>query len=108
MPISNPESLKLALCDALGISVVVNKRREIFLWNNVRIHLDEVKHLGTFIEFEAVLAPGVEDAVGYAQLAELRRHFDVRDNALLETSYSDLMLRASAAGENIISSPCAP
>jgi len=33
----------------------VSKRREIYLWHNVRIHLDAVTGLGSFVEFEAVL-----------------------------------------------------
>ncbi len=35
--------------------VVVSKRRRLFLWEGVRIHLDEVEDLGNFVEFEAVL-----------------------------------------------------
>jgi adenylate cyclase class IV len=32
----------------------VSKRREIYLWHNVRIHPDAVTGLGSFVEFEAV------------------------------------------------------
>src|SRR5258705_8041552 len=35
--------------------VVVRKRREVLLWDNVRIHLDVVDGLGAFLELEAVL-----------------------------------------------------
>jgi adenylate cyclase class IV len=44
------------------------QRREIYLYHNVRIHLDEVEDLGTFLEFEAVLGPNVDDALGRAQV----------------------------------------
>lgn len=94
VPIANPESLKLALRDALGIEVIVDKRREIFLWNNVRIHLDRVEQLGAFIEFEAVLEPGMDDASGHLQLAELRQRFRLPDEDLIEGSYSDLLIAA--------------
>ena len=55
MPIAEPALLKAALTAALGVRRVVDKRREIFLADNVRIHLDDVAGLGTFLEFEAVL-----------------------------------------------------
>ena len=36
--------------------VVVEKRRRLLLWEGVRIHLDEVEGLGSFVELEAVAA----------------------------------------------------
>ena len=42
-----------ALDAALGTTVVVAKRRRLFIWEDVRIHLDEVEGLGTFVELEA-------------------------------------------------------
>jgi adenylate cyclase class 2 len=35
---------------------VVRKTRELWLLDNVRIHLDQVEDVGTFIEFEAVVS----------------------------------------------------
>lgn len=91
VPVTNPETLKAALSDAYGIWCVVRKRREIYLYHNVRIHLDEVEDLGTFLEFEAVLGPAVDDAQGHAQLADLRRRFSIPNADLLAVSYSDLL-----------------
>ena len=36
-----------------GTLVVVEKRRRLLLWEGVRIHLDEVEGLGSFVELEA-------------------------------------------------------
>ena len=70
---SEPDALREALDGALGTSVVVAKRRRLFLWEHVRIHLDEVERLGTFIELEALVGPGL-DRVAEAQekVARLR------------------------------------
>src|SRR5262245_6265815 len=75
----------------MGIHAVVSKRREIFLFHNVRIHLDEVAQLGAFIEFEAVLGSGSDESAGQAQLAALRDHFHILPGDLLSTSYADLL-----------------
>lgn len=93
-PISNPETLKTLLGAALGIRTVVRKRREIFLWQNVRIHLDEVAGLGTFLEFEAVLQPDQPESEGQAQLAHLAQIFQIRPESIIPGSYADLILES--------------
>src|SRR5262245_49125252 len=45
VPISDPVGLKEALRAALGILIQVKKRRQLLLWENVRIHLDQVEGL---------------------------------------------------------------
>src|SRR4051794_8194198 len=54
--VEEPGPLKRALAAALGVRSVVRKRRELWMYENVRIHLDEVEGLGRFIEFEAVMS----------------------------------------------------
>lgn len=91
VPVVVPLQLKELLASALGVVAVVSKRREIFLWHNVRIHLDQVDGLGTFLEFEAVLAPDESDESGRRQVAELRAAFGIADGDLLAASYADLL-----------------
>jgi predicted adenylyl cyclase CyaB len=91
--VTESESLKETLAAALDVLVVVDKRREIFLYQNVRIHLDEVIDLGRFLEFEAVLSDQVDQAQGEAQLAFLRAEFAIDPDDLLAVSYADLLLR---------------
>jgi adenylate cyclase, class 2 len=91
VPVSNPETLKAALSAALGVRGIVEKRREIFLVDNVRIHLDEVVGLGRFLEFEAVLGPGVDDATGRCQLERLREQFGITPDDLLAGSYAEMV-----------------
>ena len=91
VPVSDPAPLKAALAAALGARGVVRKRREIFLHHNVRIHLDEVAGLGSFLEFEAVLGPGIDDAAGRAQLDQLIREFGIQPADLLTVSYGEMV-----------------
>ena len=53
--VDNNKELKMMLSDNLGVSIVVSKIRKLYLYRNIRIHLDEVDNLGNFIEFEGVL-----------------------------------------------------
>lgn len=91
-PIVEPGTLIEALGAALGLRGVVEKRREIYLHHNVRIHLDEVTELGCFLEFEAVLARETPAEEGHQQVAFLRDKFAVGEDDLIAVSYSDLLL----------------
>jgi predicted adenylyl cyclase CyaB len=85
----------IALCEllaaALGTLVVVEKSREIFLYHNVRIHLDEVAELGSFIEFEAVVGAAADDVIAHEQVAHLIRLFQIGAADLISGSYSDML-----------------
>jgi len=85
-------SVKRVLTDALGVLAVVTKVRTLYLWENVRIHLDRVDGLGEFIEFEAVLTESHDDADGHAKLARLRETFAIAPGAIRAFSYVDMVL----------------
>lgn len=90
VPVPDLDLLKQALTAALGVQVVVEKRREIFFYRNVRIHLDQVAGHGTFLEFEAMLRPGQPEDEGHALLRELRHRFGIQEEDLMEGSYGDI------------------
>jgi predicted adenylyl cyclase CyaB len=90
-PLAHPETLKAALTAALGVRAVVEKRREIFLYHNVRIHLDDVVHLGQFLEFEAVLGPALDESTGLALLDRLMGQFAISPADLLARSYGEMV-----------------
>ena len=89
-PISDPQTLEAALSAALGVRRVVEKRREILLHRNVRIHLDEVVGLGSFLELEAVLDPRTDEAEGRAQVDRLMGQFGIEPSDLLSGSYGEM------------------
>jgi predicted adenylyl cyclase CyaB len=91
VPAPDPAGLKAALTAALGVRGVVRKRRAIYLWHNVRIHLDEVEGLGTFVEFEAVLSDNDDEATAVRRLEELGRELALRTDDYLAPSYADLL-----------------
>jgi predicted adenylyl cyclase CyaB len=89
--------LKEILTRALGVLVVVDKRREIYFADNVKLHLDEVAGLGTFVEIEAIedeAHPGREGLL--AQCQAFMAALNVLEEDLLECSYSDMFLTLRA------------
>jgi len=86
------DELKVALSSALGIKVVVAKKRCLFLWEEVRIHLDKVEGLGNFIEFEAVASDRSDLLREKAHVATMRQAFAIDDSHVIGDSYCDLAL----------------
>ena len=91
IPVADPPGVKALLSEILGVHRVVEKEREIFLVDNVRIHLDRVKGLGTFLELEAVFdgSPGGE-AEQRQKVDWLMQELGVEAGDLLATSYEEL------------------
>ena len=81
----------------LPIWVVVRKSRELFILDNVRIHLDRVDGLGDFIEFEAIVSKTHNVAKCHRDLAGLRERLGPAMGEAIGVSYSDLI----AAGDDV-------
>lgn len=92
--VEDAEGLKAALSESLGARAVVCKRRRLFLWRDVRIHLDWVDGLGDFLEFEAVAHEQSDLADERQKVQQLWDAFGIRSEDLLDRSYSDLILGA--------------
>ncbi|MBI3891933.1 MAG: class IV adenylate cyclase [Candidatus Wallbacteria bacterium] len=72
--------------------VVVRKKRHLLLLDNVRVHLDEVEELGTFVELEAVVGPAHDETDCHSQVHRIAAALGLREEDRLATSYSDLLL----------------
>jgi homotetrameric cytidine deaminase len=93
-PVAEPDTLRASLDAALGTLVVVDKERHLLLWEGVRIHLDTVQGLGSFVELEGVAAPGSDLGGEHEKVARLREALQIGE--LLTDSYSDRLLGADA------------
>jgi adenylate cyclase, class 2 len=81
--------LRAALASAVGVRATIVKRRHLFLWRNVRIHLDNVEQLGAFIELEAVAPPNSDLANEHQLVAELRGALAITDDRLVALGYAE-------------------
>ena len=69
----------------------VVKRRELWLLDNVRIHLDEVEVIGNFIEFEAIVDRDHDTRSCHETIGHLREIFRPTMGEPVGPSYSDMV-----------------
>jgi homotetrameric cytidine deaminase len=108
--VDDPAALADALDAALGTLVVVDKRRRLLLYENVRIHIDDVAGLGSFVELEGVAQPDSDLSREHELVARLREELALGDP--VAGSYSDLLLDSAdsllAAAEAVMRNAYAP
>ena len=88
-PVADAVALDRLLGAALGIRGSVRKRRQVWLWNGCRIHLDDVEGLGQFIEFE-VLSQG-DPVNDHRRMEQLLKAFSLSQHEAIPGSYADLL-----------------
>lgn len=91
-PIVDPAPIKALLTQTLGVKATVAKERRVYLYERARIHLDRVEALGSFIEFEAITAPGFTDAEGEQLVKRLMAIFSIPQDDIIAESYCDLAI----------------
>ena len=95
LPADECAATRRLLTGMFGVSVCVRKQREVWLYQNARIHLDRVSGLGTFVEIEVVVTKGMRQA--QRVMARLRTALGIDPARVIGPSYADL-LRARPSG----------
>jgi len=70
--------------------VIIEKSRELWMLENVRIHLDRVQKLGEFLEFEAIVSREFDVKECHMAVEYLRQQFAPILGEAISVSYSDL------------------
>jgi predicted adenylyl cyclase CyaB len=86
----NPAEMDKILRNFFDVLLVVDKKREIFIAENIRIHLDKVKGLGNFIEFEVIFNSFRK---AKKTMNDLIEYFELIEAGFFKSSYSDLLLK---------------
>lgn len=90
LPVPEPAGLARTLAAMLGEAGVVEKEREVWWRDDVRIHLDRVAGLGDFLEFEArVDRIGSRDEAA-ARLERLAAELGVQPADVVGGSYGEM------------------
>ena len=91
----DPAGLKAILSDAYAVIATVAKTRRLMINGRTRIHIDQVKGLGNFIELEVVLSEGESIAEGEHEAEQLMDSLQIREQDLISQAYVDLILKKS-------------
>ena len=92
LKIKEGKQIKQMLTGTIGLLAVVKKKRKLYIYENIRIHLDEVEKLGNFLEFEGVIYSSGEITGTKKRLKYLTEYFDIKKKRLVKYSYSDLIM----------------
>lgn len=85
------ENVEDFLNELFVVETIVEKVRELYLYKNTRIHLDNVKHLGIFLELETVVNEiSKEEAIN--EFEEVKSFLDLKFKKQIKKSYRDLIL----------------
>ena len=90
-PVDHPGQLRQVLSAAYGIRGVVRKTRWLYRIDHTRLHLDEVEHLGCFIELEVVLRPEQPPDDGHVIAERLLNLLQIHQEDLVPFAYIDLL-----------------
>ena len=72
------------------VEVIVNKKRELFYYDDTRIHLDKVNILGNFLELETLVINGKVDAKKRFQ--KIISLLKLDESKQIRKSYRDLLM----------------
>ena len=75
----------------LPVWLEVEKNRELFLYNSIRIHIDDVIDLGWHFEYEILIDDNTDMVVANEQAAQLKATFLPALGEPIASSYSDLL-----------------
>lgn len=89
--VDEPEVLEKILAQSIPIRGVLIKSRFLFIYNRTRIHLDKVKDLGNFMEFEVSLLPEETMENGQQVADELMKIFHIKPEDLMTGAYFDAL-----------------
>ncbi|PKE28415.1 adenylate cyclase [Rahnella sp. AA] len=87
----DPDSLRETLTLAYGVAGRVIKQRTLFMLGQTRLHLDRVKGLGDYLEFEVVLDENETPEQGIAVAEELLERLGIDRQELVDQAYVDLL-----------------
>jgi len=87
----DPDSLRETLTLAYGVAGRVIKQRTLFMLGQTRLHLDRVKGLGDYLEFEVVLDENETPEQGIAVAEDLLERLGIDRQELVDQAYVDLL-----------------
>lgn len=95
LPVNEAEQTIKILKEMFGIRQIVEKKRMVYLYENVRIHLDRVDSLGTFIELEGVIKKAEQEKETHTKLKRLMDLFGINQQNIIKEAYIDMLKKGN-------------
>lgn len=92
--LENVQAKQEELGSKFGVKAIVRKQRTLFLFRNVRIHLDEVEGLGTYMELESVISDAFPHEVAQKNFDAIHAVIEPLCAQAESTGYLELTLNA--------------
>ena len=90
LPVADPDGLEAILSAMFGVAARVEKERDVWWWQDVRIHLDTVEGLGSFVEFEARLDRIGDPEEALRRIEWLGNEFGIASEEAIAGSYAEM------------------
>lgn len=88
--------IKKILSFFFGVKVVVNKKRDLFIYKNTRIHFDTVENLATCVELETVFNQNLKEKDLIEEHNFVIDFLGLNNLEKIPYSYSDLLIKRLA------------
>lgn len=94
-PVEDVDAFKSVFSCFLNEDIIIEKTRELYLYENARIHLDVVKKLGYFLEIEIVIGNDDEKDLASIFMEFLIERLELQNKTFIDCGYRDLMITES-------------
>jgi predicted adenylyl cyclase CyaB len=88
--VADPDGLEGVLSAMFGLAARIAKQRDVWWWQDVRIHLDTVQGRGSFVELEARLDRIGDPAEARRRIERLGHEFGIVAGDAIGGSYGDM------------------
>jgi adenylate cyclase, class 2 len=99
LDVKDPNQTIDILENMFGLRLIVEKSRKIYMYDNIRVHLDHIEDLGDFIELEGVITNPSQREETLQKIDLLMSLFDISDEDIVLNAYVD-MLEKMKLGKN--------
>ncbi|KAH7694308.1 hypothetical protein AAVH_38649 [Aphelenchoides avenae] len=96
-PVDSVKQLRSTLAFSLSELGTIRKRRRVYGMPNVRINLDDVHHLGLFVDIDIRADTGLTPEELQKKMDSIKQELGIKDAQLVSQSYLDLYRKLKSA-----------
>jgi len=94
-PVENTQLFKEVFNNGLTKEIIIKKERKLYIYKNARIHFDNVKDLGNFVEIEVIMDCKLNESDAKIIMNEILSLLNVKNLNVIKCGYRELLLKNS-------------